>query len=201
MGKVIIGYKAFDQNFTCKDFQYEVGKTYKLKGKIEICKNGFHFCKNLIDCFGYYPTNSRIAEVIALGEVITEDDKSCTDKIHILRELSREEILQKVNVGIRNTNIANEGNYNSGFQNCGNCNSGNMNSGSYNSGNENIGSYNSGSENKGNYNSGQGNVGNWNSGSENKGNNNTGEDNIGDYNSGDSNTGRWNCGENNHGGQ
>jgi len=41
------GYKAFDENLKCRNFQYEVGKTYKREGKIDIlghgtnCSNGF----------------------------------------------------------------------------------------------------------------------------------------------------------------
>jgi hypothetical protein len=36
------GYKGFDKDLKCKGFQYEVGKTYECKGKIEFCSNGRH---------------------------------------------------------------------------------------------------------------------------------------------------------------
>lgn len=40
------GYKGFDKNLQCRGFQYEVGKTYELGDKkLEMCSNGFHFCK------------------------------------------------------------------------------------------------------------------------------------------------------------
>ena len=32
------GYKVFNPNWTCRDFQYKVGKTYKHEGEIELCE-------------------------------------------------------------------------------------------------------------------------------------------------------------------
>lgn len=58
-------YKAFDKDLSCKDFQYEVGKTYKLSPteELKMCRTGFHACPILEDCFDYYPMNSRICQV------------------------------------------------------------------------------------------------------------------------------------------
>lgn len=101
------GYKAFNYDFTCRDFQYEVGKTYEIEGELELCKNGFHFCKNLEDVFRYYnfiPT-TRVAEVDVLGDVINEGNKSCTDKIKIVRELSLSEQLEIMGISYDTYNI------------------------------------------------------------------------------------------------
>ena len=84
------GYKFMESDMTCNGFQYEVGEEYTLKGKLEICESGFHFCKNPFDCLGYYDNiegDKRLFLVEALGEVITEDDKSVTNKIKILEEI------------------------------------------------------------------------------------------------------------------
>ena len=85
------GYKFMESDMTCKGFQYEIGEEYIIEGELEICKNGFHFCKNPFDCLKYYDNikgDKRLFLVKALGEVITEDDKSVTNKIKILEEIT-----------------------------------------------------------------------------------------------------------------
>ena len=53
--KKIKGYKGFNSDMTCRDFQYEVGKEYQTD-KAKTCETGFHFCENPFDVWGYYPT-------------------------------------------------------------------------------------------------------------------------------------------------
>ncbi len=170
------GYKVFNPDWTCRDFQYEVGKTYSINVRPICCEVGFHFCKDLIDCFDYYGfnLNNKVAMVEAIGDIDEndEDSKCCTNQIKIVRELSWQEVLDKVNIGKGCT-----GNRNSGNRNSGNWNSGNWNSGDWNSGNRNSGDWNSGD---------------WNSGNRNSGNRNSGDWNSGDWNSGDWNSGDWN---------
>lgn len=43
--KKVIGYKGFNSDLTCRDFQYEIGKTFIHDGDIELCREGFHFAK------------------------------------------------------------------------------------------------------------------------------------------------------------
>ena len=45
------GYKVFKPDWTCRDMQYEVGKSYEMTDEPVICERGFHFCEKLIDCF------------------------------------------------------------------------------------------------------------------------------------------------------
>lgn len=52
--KKIKGYKMFNADWTCRNFKYEVGKTYTYKGSISLCSKGFHFCKKLTQCFEFY---------------------------------------------------------------------------------------------------------------------------------------------------
>lgn len=94
---MIIGYKGFHKNLQGIEwFQYNVGETYSLDGELEICKNGFHYCKRLADLSLYFDlSKSRVCEVEILGnEVVDEEKKLTTDKIRIVRELSKEEINQ-----------------------------------------------------------------------------------------------------------
>lgn len=91
------GYKVFNSDWTCRGFQYEVGKTYEMDEKPRICRQGFHFCENLKDCFRYYPLreNTKIAEVEMLGDFDIDEhtSKMCTNKIKILREIHFEDLM------------------------------------------------------------------------------------------------------------
>ena len=158
------GFKVFNPDWTCRGFQYEVGKVYKEDVKPSVCGRGFHFCKQAKDCFNYYTfdPNNKVAEVIALGEVVEEGDKCSTNKIKIVREISWEELLTIVNTGKGNSGLRNSGDCNSGNWNSGDCNSGNWNSGDCNSGHRNSGDCNSGHRNSGDCNSGNWNSGDWN---------------------------------------
>ena len=197
----IKGYKVFNPNWTCRGFQYEVGKTFKHDGNIEMCGTGFHFCQKISDCFNYYEFNSnnKVAEVEAIGHTETKGDKSVTDEIVIIKELTWHEVLDLANTGKDCTGNNNSGNCNSGDRNSGDWNSGDRNSGDRNSGNHNSGDRNSGDRNSGNWNSGNRNSGSWNSGNWNSGNRNSGNWNSGNRNSGNHNSGNWNSGNWNSG--
>lgn len=195
------GYKIFNPGWTCRGFQYKVGKTYKETGELEICQNGFHFCKQITDCFNYYgfSPNNKVAEIVALGDIIEGTDKCCTNKIKILREITWEEVLEMSNIGKFCTGRGNTGNKNSGSWNTGEHNAGHLNSGSYNSGYHNTGNSNNGSNNTGDANKGYRNTGNRNQGSFNSGHANSGQFNSGDNNKGSHNTGDFNAGHCNTG--
>ena len=93
----MLGYKVFNPDFTCRDFQYEAGKTYTINGEIECCRKGFHFCKELINCFDYYnfDYNNKFAIVEANDKIITNDnEKYCTNNITIIKELSFTEVCE-----------------------------------------------------------------------------------------------------------
>ena len=42
---MIKGYKVFNKDWTCRGFQYKVGKTFKHNENIKMCDRGFHFCQ------------------------------------------------------------------------------------------------------------------------------------------------------------
>ena len=145
------GFKVFNPDWTCRGFKYEVGKTYEENVIPSICAKGFHFCKNARDCFNYYSFNSnnKVAEVIAHGEIDEGDDKCCTNKLEIVREIPWHELLTIVNMGNWNTGYCNTGNRNTGdcntgYWNTGDCNTGNWNTGDWNTGNCNTGGWNQG---------------------------------------------------------
>src|SRR5574344_467235 len=148
----MIGYKAFDENLQCRGFQFEVGKTYdtgRAKEDLRLCSDTvFHFCRELHkieNVSNYCISKSRVCEVIAEGDVVTDGDKYGTNKFTILREIPREELnkYNSCNTGDRNSGDWNTGNRNTGNRNTGNRDSGNRNSGDWNSGNRNSGNGNS----------------------------------------------------------
>jgi hypothetical protein len=140
------GYKVFNPDFTCKGFQYEVGKRYKHEGEIEICGSGFHFCEKLIDCYAYYTfdQNNKIAEIVAHGTVLADGNKSCTNEIEIVKEISWNDCLNIVNTGKGNTGRGNTGDLNTGDRNTGDRNTGDRNTGDLNTGDLNKTSCSSG---------------------------------------------------------
>lgn len=89
------GYKAFEPGLICnptgkKPFQYKENTIFEQEGELEICKNGFHFCKQPLDVFHYYPLIfdkdfTEFTEVETLGDYCANSDKFkyCTDKIKI----------------------------------------------------------------------------------------------------------------------
>ena len=85
------GYKA-TKNMKCLDLTYEIDKTYSIN-RLNICSHGFHFCQNMKDVLNYYnyDDNFVLLEVEALGETITQGDKTVTDCIKIIRVIPKEE--------------------------------------------------------------------------------------------------------------
>ena len=74
------GYKALNMDMSSAygDISYEIGKKYTITGKLQMCENGFHFCKYLEDIENHYTiTKSRIFEVKAEGKIINKWRKSC----------------------------------------------------------------------------------------------------------------------------
>jgi hypothetical protein len=195
------GFKVFDPNWACRGFQFEVGQTYKQMRRMELCGSGFHFCNKLADCFNYYrfDPNNKVAEIEAIGEVKSGDDKSVTNEIKIVREITWNEVLEMVNTGKGNTGLNNTGDSNTGDNNTGNRNTGDRNTGDSNTGNRNTGNRNTGYSNTGYSNTGNRNTGDSNTGYSNTGDRNTGNSNTGDRNTGYSNIGDRNTGNRNTG--
>ena len=87
------GYKGMTKDMTCRGMKFEVGKTYHVDGEIEICKNGLHFCQNLIDVFDYYNNEGdRYFEIETDAEVVTRNDKSVTAELKVIREIDEIEV-------------------------------------------------------------------------------------------------------------
>ena len=195
------GFKVFNPDWTCSPNgntkQYTCPGKFEEEGELVVCFHGMHFCQTAADCFNYYSFDSsnKVAEVIAYGDVRTDGNKSCTDKLEIVREITWDEVLRIVNIGKNCTGYCNTGDCNTGDCNTGNYNTGDCNTGGRNTGNCNTGGCNTGNRNTGGCNTGNRNTGDWNTGGCNTGNYNTGNCNTGDWNKSSFNTGCFNTEE------
>lgn len=101
----IEGYKITNSDYSCRGFKYELNHTYTMEEDPVLCKKGFHFCKELIDCFKYYPPERITYEIYNLdthkylkvrsnGTTYKLIDKYCTNNLTILEECTTEEILE-----------------------------------------------------------------------------------------------------------
>ena len=96
MKNKIISYKAFYHDLTCfEHFQYKIGETYTTTSYIKCCERGFHACPEPAAVFNYYNIySSRFAIVEQSGIFDIYEDKICSSKIKIIRELSLKELIE-----------------------------------------------------------------------------------------------------------
>jgi len=90
-------FKGFNKDWTCRIFQYEVGKSYHQEGKIKCCVNGFHACTNPLSVFNYYYGNLgnlHFAEVELSGDMDEAFGKVAASNIKIVRELTVSELAE-----------------------------------------------------------------------------------------------------------
>ena len=113
-------FKGFDKDLKCRDFQYEIGKTYSMPEKPEVCVKGFHCCTKLSDVFLYYTpwtleteggvdylftvkrylSDNRYCVVEVCGDVDSEgaafgsSSKIATNSITIIQELTLDDIIR-----------------------------------------------------------------------------------------------------------
>ena len=94
----IITVKGFDQNLRCRDYQFEVGKTYTHEGAVKVCESGFHAVEYALDVFGYYPpSDSRYCVVAQSGQIGRHDDDSkiVSASITIQAEIKLPQLIQR----------------------------------------------------------------------------------------------------------
>jgi hypothetical protein len=95
----VTSIKGFDQNLSCRGYQFEFGKTYSVEGPIEACSNGFHACpvdQHPLSVFEFYPpAGARYAEVVQAGASDKQDTKLASASISIKVELSLGDLAQR----------------------------------------------------------------------------------------------------------
>ncbi|EKF17101.1 DUF7666 domain-containing protein, partial [Nitratireductor pacificus] len=103
----IVALKGFDQDMTCRGFQYVFGATYKHEGEVICCPDnddlargggGFHAIEgHPLEVFNYYPpASSRYATVECGGEIRRQeggDSKIAAAEISIKVEMHLPELI------------------------------------------------------------------------------------------------------------
>ncbi|MCC6776670.1 MAG: hypothetical protein IT537_08550 [Hyphomicrobiales bacterium] len=86
----VVAYKAFNADWSCQGFRYEIGKTYEHTGEVVLCGSGFHACTVPFDCWNYYPHSLALAKVTLTGvsDHRDGDSKIVAAKITIEASLS-----------------------------------------------------------------------------------------------------------------
>jgi hypothetical protein len=78
----VTSLKAFNADLTCRGFQFEIGKTYSIDGKVIACERGFHAVDpaTAMHVWDFYPLVDdagrliRYAEVVQSGTMVRQDD-------------------------------------------------------------------------------------------------------------------------------
>ena len=134
------GYKVFKPDWTCRYKKYTCPGEFEEDVEPIECEQGMHFCEKLADCFGYYDFNpdNHVCEVEAYGNVAQGDDKCCTNKLRVIREIPWDEVLRLVNTGKDCTGLCNTGDWNTGNRNTGDWNAASFSSGCFCTGDQKI---------------------------------------------------------------
>ena len=112
----VIAYKGMNSDMTCRDFKYEVGKTYKTD-KAELCNCGFHACLNPLNILYPRYSSSRYYKVKLSGEITKcgfEDTQVAATEITILEDINIKE-LRNITEWWKNDNVLELLYYSDGF--------------------------------------------------------------------------------------
>ena len=92
-------YKAFNNDMTCRGFQYVEGETYELPEgqEAKLCERGFHACERPVDVLSYYNAGQAVVhevEVEGVDPKHENDTKLCARKIHIGARMNIAQMVQ-----------------------------------------------------------------------------------------------------------
>ncbi len=102
--KVIIGYKGFNKDLTCKGYEFKVGEVESIPTNraIKLCNTGFHACRKLSDVNRFYNLKNssyEFCKVMSWGDIKEEtggNAKYASRHIKILRKLTSKEIATQI---------------------------------------------------------------------------------------------------------
>ncbi|WP_223690076.1 DUF7666 domain-containing protein [Leifsonia poae] len=62
-------FKGFNEDLTCRGFQYVEGETYEQDAPARLCSTGFHAVTSPLDVFSYYPPAGSVYHAVTLDDV------------------------------------------------------------------------------------------------------------------------------------
>lgn len=92
------GYKGTNQDMTCRDYQYELNKEFECEGKVDVCRNGFHFCTYLSEVIeNYYNFDGnrkyfKVKALIPLSDSKEKKEKYAAKKIILTEEVGYKQL-------------------------------------------------------------------------------------------------------------
>jgi hypothetical protein len=87
----ITAFKGFQEDLTCRGFQYKEGETYEQDTPARLCSSGFHAVTSPLDVFSYYPPAESVYHRVELDDLATgqeSDSKVAGRRIKIGARLS-----------------------------------------------------------------------------------------------------------------
>ena len=91
--------KGFDAKLQCRDFQFEIGQTYRHDGEVKACKSGFHAIHedaHPLSVFEYYaPAGSRFCVVEYDGATERDGEKVASEILTLQREIGINDLVQE----------------------------------------------------------------------------------------------------------
>ena len=77
-------YKGFNNDMTCRGFQFKEGETYET-GEAKLCESGFHACETPVDCFTYYSPSTSVYHEVDLD---ASDEKQDYDTKRVGKQIT-----------------------------------------------------------------------------------------------------------------
>ena len=115
---VVQSIKGFNRDLTCRGFQFEVGKTFEVSGRIKVCGTGFHACPvdaHPLSVFEFYSPEQSVYHLVEQSGATDRDDtKIASAKITIGVEIALGDLIQRAVDWVMARVTPDEGTSNSG---------------------------------------------------------------------------------------
>jgi hypothetical protein len=84
--ETVVSYKGFNADWTCRGYQFEVGKTYEHRDSVVACESGFHACEYPLHVLRYYRPEKSVYAVVEQGGTLARhknDSKIASSRLTV----------------------------------------------------------------------------------------------------------------------